>query len=801
MVFRLTLALSLALAAVPAFSQPQDKEWWEGKIIDDVQYAGFSLHPASNIRNVVKLPPGDPLTKDLIDKNVEALFKTGYFDPQSIKVKPERIDGKPERVLVVVTVQEYPHMAELAIEGQHELDEDDLKPGLRLQHRGSELSAYALHLDRQFILNTYKQKGFHFVEVTPEQKSLGGGMVSLTWRIVEGPEVQIGEVRFSGDLAADADELLEQMGTQEGGILTGSPFVESQLVLDLDRLKLWYWMNGWQDIYQGDRVYVGALDFSSDRSEVVVTIHVDEPTRYSIKRILVEGNKLFAEDEILTWIKSDPGEPASDKQADEDVKLLSGRYAEKAYIMTRVSHEWIQESPDDVGQLTLKIKIQEGAKTIIGRINIVGNDRTQDEVVRRDLRDFAPGEYFNVEKLERGIQRVTDRGYFQQGKIQFDRSPDGFPGHPGRIPDTRDVDIKVQEGNTGDLRFAAGFSSSIGLLALIQVTQKNFDITDTPDSWEEFFTGNAFVGAGQFFRLRIQPAQRRQSYTVEFGEPFMFGEDFGMFLLAGDVVSLRESYTEDRRGGRLTVEKRWDDLSVDLSFSGWQTVIEDVDSDAPLGIQDLEGTRLLTSLTPGIHYDNRDNKFMPTSGWLAEATIDFAGGPLPGDFDYYKIRTNAEYHLIVIDSEERNKMQRHVLTVSNQLGAAEPYGHTAAVPIFERFYAGGRGSIRGYRFRGMGPQENGDPVGGDYLALGSVEYSMPFFLDWLRAAAFYDVANLTPEFSDLWDTPFRHTVGVGLRVAIPILGNVPVAVDFSFPLNSQDGDDEQFFSIDIGRLF
>jgi outer membrane protein assembly complex protein YaeT len=610
----------------------------------------------------------------------------------------------------------------------------------------------------------------------------------------------VDEILFSGVEAADVDELLDIMSTKESGLLSSPAFVERKLLLDLERIKLYYWLEGWQDIYDttdGERVILASLDFSEDRAEVDIRIHVREPARYSVKSVDIQGNTIFSRERILEWLPMKAGEPASERQAGEYLKIVQSRYQEQGYILARINHEWVQDNPDDENQLALRVRIVEGQKMRIGRIDVTSNSRTKDEVVRRELRDFAPGEWYNMDKLERGINRLYDAQYFTYGTIKFwHEDPD-----PGSPEGTRDVKIEVKEGNTGSVRLLGGYSSSFGFLGIFELTQRNFDITDTPETFGELLSGDAFVGAGQIFRLRVMPAQRRQSYSAEFREPYLFGEPVGVTLRGYDVLTQRRSWDEETIGGNVTFDKRWDNLIVELGLTGFEITIDEVERDAPRIVRRESGSRVLTSFTPGVRYDDRDSASIPTEGFLGETSVELATEP--GDFDFYRWEMGAEYHLVLYEAEERKRLSRHVLSSRIDLGYAQPYGQSDDIPIFRRFFAGGRGSIRGYEFRGVGPHEGDDPVGGKVLAAATLEYSMPLFVDFLRGAAFFDAGTVANQLSDVGGAggEFRYSAGLGLRVIIPFLGNTPVALDFGFPLNEVDGDDEQLITFDVGRLF
>lgn len=791
--------LVLLAAAVPLAAQnrpgPQDLSAFYGKTIKGaVKTVGFSDRTLDGLLQV----------SGVFTAEIEASLRGRLTGPRfehiaNHRLIAEEVPGDPTSITLTIDVTEYKRVQTVRFRGTYEFEPDDLKGALRI-HAGSTLNPYQLKLDQEYLKSQYQEKGYHFATVRHETEELGGGLVRLTWQIVEGPEVEVDEILFSGNVSIDTDELLDIMSTRESGLFSSPPFIERKLLLDLERIKLYYWLEGWQDIYDtsdGERVILEGLDFSEDRAEVDVRIHIREPERYAVKSVSLEGNTIFTRERIMEWVPLEAGAPASERQVGEYLKVLQGRYHEQGYIMARIIHEWVQESPEDAGKLALRLRVEEGRKMRIGRIDVSSNSRTKDEVVRRELRDFAPGEYYNEDKLERGINRLYDAQYFTYGTIKFWHEEPAAGGDPL----TRDVKIEVKEGNTGSIRLLGGYSSSFGFLGVFELTQRNFDITDTPDTFGELLSGDAFVGAGQIFRFRVMPAQRRQSYSAEFREPYIFGEPIGGTIRAYDITTQRRSWDEETLGGNFTLDKRWDNLVVELGFTGFQIHIDNVERDAPRIVRREAGTKFLTSVTPGIRYDTRDSISIPTEGFLGESMVEVAAPP--GNFDFYKWDGNVEYHLVLHEAEERNRLSRYVLSSRLDLGYGQPYSDGQDIPIFRRFFAGGRGSIRGYEFRGVGPHDGDDPIGGKVLAAGTLEFTMPLFVDFLRFATFYDVGTVANSLSEVGGPggEFRHSTGVGFRVIIPFLGNTPVALDFGFPLNEIDGDDEQLITFDVGRLF
>ena len=335
---------------------------------------------------------------------------------------------------------------------------------------------------------------------------------------------------------------------------------------------------------------------------------------------------------------------------------------------------------------------------------------------------------------------------------------------------------------------------------MIELSQRNFDATDTPESVSDVFTGKAFSGGGQFMRLSLSPGAKRSTYRADFREPYMFGYSYGVGLSAFKVGTIWETYEESKIGGSVSFDKRWwdDYLVTSVGFDFSQYSIGSVDDNAPQIVKDLEGSNSKFSMTPGIRYDTRDSQFMSTEGYTVGFSYEYAGGFLPGDFNFTKARLDTAYFYPIYTMDNG---QRHVVGFNGELGLADTIDGSNEIPLFERFFAGGANSIRGFKFRGIGPRENGQPLGGRALAFGSANYSFPIYENTLRGVVFYDVANLDRNFGAMKTSEFRMSAGFGIRFTIQQFGGVPLALDFGFPVSEEDGDKTSLITFDMGVLF
>jgi len=786
----------LSFAAAPLL-EAQDQEW-EGKTILDVNGSGFVHENIRKALDLAGLRRDEPITRQKKDLAIKELFKTGKFENVDVDVKIDA--GDATKVHVVVVVKEYIIVEKVEFKGIQEIPLTTLKPNLRITG-GEALNPFHLKQDREYIREQYLQKGYHFSSVQESTRAGAVGVI-LTWNVVEGPLVSVEAIVFTGTLTVDEGELRRFILSKENDSLFGiiptgkNPFIERNLREDVERVKLYYRLEGWLDIQHGDHVFLEDLEFNEDMDRVTVKIHIEEGERYKIRSVRFDfdptSRRVFTDAEISEWLLSKQGAPFTENNANKDVAKIKEKYGERAYIQAEINHNEVVSLT--ARELDLVYSIKENEKIYVGRLIFEGNSKTREDVIRREFTrtGFLPGEEYNATSLQRALQRVKDRQLIdaQTGglAIRTQETDD---------PQTRDVIVDVKEGQTGTVRFAAGYSSSFGITGLLEFTQRNFDIADLPSSFEDMIGGTGFAGGGQFFRIRVAPAARRQSYTIDFREPYVFGYEFGMGVRLYDINTLWESYDERRIGASVTMDKRFDPFIAQVSLDAYQIDLRGVTFGAPEAVKELEGTNSVFSLTPALILDTRDSFILPTSGVRLSVSETYAGQILPGSFDFNKFLFEAEAHLPLYTTE--NKL-RHVASFQFTFGYGSGMRQTEDIPIFERYYAGGRERPRGFNFRGMGPHENGDPVGGDALVLGTVEYGYPIFVEFLRGAVFYDVANLTPEFAGLRHEKWRNVVGFGIRFFIPQLGNIPVKLDFGFPLTKRRDDDRQTVTFDIGSL-
>jgi len=430
------------------------------------------------------------------------------------------------------------------------------------------------------------------------------------------------------------------------------------------------------------------------------------------------------------------------------------------------------------GLVDLVYKIKESDQYRVGEVIIRGNSVTQDRIIRRQMRVF-PEQLFNTVAIEQSESRLRELGLFDSVEI----SP------VGRDPDRRDALVEVAEGRTAEFLIGVGVSSNHGLLGNISFRQRNFDFLNWPKSWREFMTAQGWKGAGQTYAMVAEPGTELMRYHIEWLDPMLFDLPYSVGAKAFAFSRNRRDYDESRLGGVFSFGHRFKNRWYgELATRVEGIRINDVDSNVAQEIRDVDGTHALLGLKGSLVRDRTDSRWLPSKG----DRLRFSAEQVTGDFDFTVLQAGySRYYTLLIDAQER----KHVVALRSKVGAI-----AGDAPVFEKFYGGGMGSIRGFDYRGISPRSgpNEDPIGGDFMAFVGAEYSFPLVARQLRGVVFLDTGTVE---RDVTITTYRAALGVGLRWIIPIFGPVPMSFDFAFPLAKDAQDDTQVFSFSLGWMF
>jgi len=717
----------------------------------------------------MRLREGSRYSPEAVDQDFKRIWALGEFD--DLVIRPER---RPEGLRLVVEVTERPVLEGLEFEGNRAFDDEDLAEAVGVAS-GSLIDRHKVFTGVRAIEQKYRDKGYYFVSVELDEGLLRREQVAR-YAITEGPRVRVRHIEFAGNDSIGAGELRRRMETRTWfPLIVPGLYDEEKLERDLISIRNYYVEEGFLDVQVGRE-----LDFSDDREKLTIRFIIEEGPRYRVRSIALQGVERFSRSLLKKQMQLEPGVPYTADSVRQDVELTRETYGEVGYIHTSVKP--IIDFTEEPGQVDVTFQVEEGRQVNIGEIRIEGNRLTQDKVIRRELR-FYPEEPVNTKLIEKAETRLKGLGLFRRDSVHISTLPTADP-------DVADVLVRVEEAETANLIFGAGVSSNSGVLGNISFTQRNFDAMDWPESGEEFWRGEAFRGAGQNFSIILEPGTELQRYRVGFKEPHIFDTEYSFSTSVFFFDRIRDAYDERRIGGRFGFGREIrEDLRAFVNLRLEDIRISDLDAVVPADVRDVEGSSGLTSVEVGLTKDTTDSYLFPTEGYRLTGTVEQAGA-LGGDYDFTRFTVDARrYWTVTRDVLDR----KSVLAVRGRAGFI-----AGDAPIFERFFAGGHGSLRGFEFRGVGPRELDTALGGDFLALASAEYSFPIFGKNLTGVLFLDTGTVE---DTIELTTWRASVGAGLRFTVPFFGPVPFALDFGVPISKDGDDEEEVFSFSIGTSF
>ncbi len=749
--------------------QSQAKELEDdGEKVSAIEIVGNKTIGVSTILSKVKTRVGDPYRQNVISDDLKRLYNMGYFSDVSVDREVKEGGFK-----VIFYLQEKPIVEKISFTRLNYYNPRKLLIKLQTQE-GKFLDQKLLKDDVQTIKDLYTKKGLTNVLVDVEtEMDETTNKARIHFIIDEGSRLRVTQLRFSGSDSFSRSRLMRVIKSRPKCIWTLTPGYLKKDILkeDMDRLRAFYEREGFIDMtcdYQIEEISDGRLK---------ITIAIDEGNQYRVGQIDIQNNDVINEQKILDtmeYIQS--GNVFSRDKLAFDIDRIQSLYFDKGYIFSSVRESTVLDP--QTGKVDVTLDIREGELAYLNTIKIQGNTSTRDIVIRRELRMY-PGEKVDGEKLRRSKERLRNLGYFEE--IGYDiESTDS--------PNRKDLVVQVKEAKTGSFSFGGGYSTVDQVVGFIEVEQKNFDFTNWP----------TFTGGGQHLSLRFEAGSLRNNARLSFTEPWLF--DYP--ISAGFDVYRRQklkdqdvgyAYDEKRTGGNLRLGKQFDEyLSGGVTYRNEEITIDNIDEDVTIELAREEGTNTVSMLTFHLARDTRDNVFSPKKGYRISSVVDWAGGALGGDKDFYRIQNIFSYYIPF--------KWESVVELRLKTGFADTYDDTEVVPIFERFFAGGSRSIRGYNERKVGPIDDAteDPIGGESLLVGNIEYTIPL-VDFMKLAAFYDFGNVWKNVSDFGSGELKSGVGLGLRIRTPI---GPVSLDYGYPLNDEPGEEKRqgkfYFSISRG---
>ncbi len=734
------------------------------KEIKGVDVQGNHLIATGTILSKVKTRPGNPFSQGVLDEDIRRLYATGFFTDVSTEVKDYQ-----GGVFVRFLLKERPVVSGLVIAGNKAIREEAIRKAITTKDNEM-LDRRTLKDDMDAIERLYREKGFQLAQVSHDVKvdeATNKAQVFIT--IIEGRKVKVRAIRLKGNTVFADGRLLKLLSTRRGGWFVPGYYREEVLEDDLEKLRDFYRKAGYADVE-----VTKAVTYDDQRRWLTITLTITEGRQYVVGEIRLTGHAQIPERDLRRRLTMITNAPFSQEALRADTVNLQSAYFALGYMTCKVEPSTVLNPT--TGKVDLTYAIAEGGVTYLEEVVIQGNSKTKDAVIRREVR-VAPGERFDGEKLRRSKERLYNLGYFEE--VTLDTAPGSDPGH-------RNLVVNVKEAKTGEFSFGGGFSSVDNVIGFAEITQKNFDLLNWP----------TFVGGGQELRLRGSVGTRLKDAVLTLTEPWLFGYPYlGGFDLYDRSRVRGQGYSFDleRRGGTLRFGHAFREYNRwDSTYRLERTNISDLPRNASPALLAERGRKTVSSFRLQFSRDTRDNRFFPKGGHYGFVAGEYAGGFLGGSKDFWKITWGGNQYF--------EPLKDQVLELSANLGIADSFGTTNAMPIFERFFAGGADTIRGYKERRVGPKDSqsNDPVGGEAMAVGTVEYSIPL-ASFLRGAIFYDVGNVNEHYQKFVQQGFKSGTGVGVRVKTPF---GPMKLDAGYPLNPDRGEKQSVrIHFSTGREF
>lgn len=769
----------------------------------DIKYIGPASVSEQFIRSNIRLKAGDVYTADASASDIRHLYSTGQF--YNIRVSLDQAaDGG---AIVTYIVQARPRLAEIKIEGNKKLSDSKIRKEITVKV-GQPLDEQKLFTDCQEIQKLYEKYGYAGTTakyVVDVDENAGTG--TATFQITEKPKVKITEIEFVGAKAFSQRELRRQIKTKERWMfswLTGSDvYKQDQFEDDQDALTAFYRSHGYLDFEIKDVKFAYPTPHT-----MIIRFYDFEGKQYKVGSVKFSGNKIFNDQQIYQGLAQvhaferehgkigahglpmDVGDTFTPEGLDKDLTAVEDFYGSKGYIEVKPGPNLQPVSiPNvDTGTMDLEFQIDEGQKYYVERINIRGNIKTKDKVIRRELA-ISPGEAFDMVRVKISKKRLEGLQYFSRVDMQPEPTEPPIAGR-------ENLDVNVQEQNTGKLTVGAGFSSVDSLVGFADIEQDNFDLFHPP----------YFTGGGERARLFLQLGSQSQDYELNFTEPWFMNRklalNVGIYRRQWDFQSPNNIYNETFTGASVSLTRAlWSDylmgtigysieddgISLNSGWHGWESQPGaipggQIPPNVPAAILDQTGDHLFHHFNASLAYDTRNSVELPNGGQRTEFDPEF----VTGDSTYYKLQVKSEWFF-------RGLFKSHVIQLSGRVGVADGLGGDQ-MPFYQSYFLGGLYNLRGFKYNNIGPRDPlygvpgtqmpNEPIGGDSYWFGSLDYYIPIIQEdngvSLRLDFFYDAGSVSVQ-PYSFSGPFDDDAGLGFLLNIPHLG--PLQLYYGIPIN------------------
>ncbi len=752
---RLPIIAALAAAVFLVIAPPAGAEDTPPAKILKIVIQGNRFVEAATIRSRMATAEGMTFDPEKVSDDIRSLYAMGYFD--DIQVAADGFEGG---LALTFTVREKPVIARIDFRGNDSVKAEDLRAQLDLK-TNTMVDEYSIKMNVERLRAFLATKGFYRASVDYRFDRVDDHEQAVVFLITEGEKIRIRTINIEGNTQVDDDDILDAMKTEQEGFfsfMTGSGIlVTQQIEEDANRIRSFLANQG----FVKARVEPPAVRIDEATGSITVTITVHEGVRYTTGTVEISGDDVFSEAEIREAVKTASGEVLTRDGINRDIAQVTALYAERGFAFAKA--DMLYAFDDASGIVNLRLAVDHGPRVRVGRINILGNIITRDNVIRREIM-LREGEHFSSKLLARSRQRLMNLGFFDKVEITHDR----------RGEDVVDVNVTISERLTGMVQMGIGYSSETKLGGIFKITQDNL------------------FGWGHKIQGSLDYAQARKEYSVTYDNRAILDSGFNAGFKLYDLTNDYDEYDKRTKGGTLTIgHSLWEFMRGAITYGDTTDEVSDVADDASDLIKAEEGINNTHSLTTVITRNSKNDFFIPSRGSVTEVRFEYAGGFLGGE-NYYT-RWEAEHtHFIPLFWE-------FVLSLHGEYGQIDGFdGHE--VPIYKRFFMGGINSVRGYRNRTIGPRdENDDNTGGYTKVMFNAELVFPLIKQQrLMGVFFYDSGQVfdLEEKTDLG--LLRSSAGAEVRWFSPM---GPLRFVWGFVLNQEPDDERNVFDFTIGTMF
>jgi outer membrane protein insertion porin family len=697
---------------------------------------------------------GEPFSKETIQKDIKTLYSIGYFE--DIRVEIEPFEGG---IKLIFIFKEKPTILSIDFQGNEEFETDELKEKITITP-GAIANLPLITDNVEKIISFYQSEGYWHVRVIPIIREISEDAVALTFQLEEGPKVIIKKITIEGNKAISEKKIKKVMKTKERWLfsfITGSGIYKKEVIkADIERIRELYHSKGYIYVVISEP----EITLSHDKRKLYIKISISEGDQYKVGGVEITGNTAFTSTELYQYLETTPGKIFNRTALRSDIDKILDLYLEKGYARADINPLINVNNEKKIANITLFIN--EDGIFRIGRIEITGNTKTRDKVIRREMR-LDEGDIFNNKLLKRSYQRINNLNYFETVEITT-------------IPRVKekliDININVKEKLTGMLSIGGGYSSLDKFMVMGEITQTNL------------------FGKGLYLKLKVDLSSIRTNYNISLRDPWFMDKPISAsFSLYNESFEFPD-YDKRAMGTSIGFGKELSEyVGGNIIYNLEQAEIANVAEDASSLIKDQEGKKITSSISPSIWKDTRDSYLDPTTGSRHALYTTFAG--IGGDNYFVKGLIDSIWYFPVIWDT--------TFSVRGRFGYASGFAGRK-LPLYERFYVGGINTVRGLGFGEAGPRnEEGEKIGGNKELIFNVEYLFPIEKNLrLKGVLFFDAGRSFDEGENLSIAKLRPTAGFGLRWISPF---GPIRLEWGFNLSQKADESSSKIEFSMGGLF